>query len=247
MSHQPCFSGIPYTVRHSKRAKRVSVRVSARKGVELVLPSWVAPEYGHAFLASREEWVRAAWAKYAERRAHEERQPLLPEVVVRHFDERCFTVHFRLCDGGAGKLRENGDQLLLSCPSEPTGVVLLQRWLKEQARMLLVPLAREEAARFHLSFERVQVRLQRSRWGSCSARGTISLNAKLLFLPLELARYVVLHELAHIRHSDHSKDFWAYLTELEPRASSLDAQLDSAWQYVPRWADMAQDELQEII
>jgi predicted metal-dependent hydrolase len=83
----------------------------------------------------------------------------------------------------------------------------LQHWLKREARRHLpdwLALVAEDTGH---RYQRVSVRLQRSRWGSCSSRGTISLNAKLLMLP-RMRRYVLVHELCHTLHMNHSPAFW---------------------------------------
>ena len=75
---------------------------------------------------------------------------------------------------------------------------------------------RELAARHHLSVRRVTIRSQRSRWGSCSPRGTISLNWRLVQTPPWVRDYLVLHELAHLREMNHSRRFWAEVARLCP-------------------------------
>jgi predicted metal-dependent hydrolase len=81
----------------------------------------------------------------------------------------------------------------------------------------------------------VRVRNQNGRWGSCSPRGGISLNAKLLLLPRPLAQNVVLHELCHIRHRNHGPDFWAELRRLDPETDANEALLRRAWEGLPVW------------
>jgi predicted metal-dependent hydrolase len=77
---------------------------------------------------------------------------------------------------------------------------------------------------------------QRTRWGSCTAHGRVSLNCKLLFLPRELVRYVIAHELCHTLESNHSSRFWAHLRQFEPRSDALHGKMRDAWKLVPTWA-----------
>ena len=76
-----------------------------------------------------------------------------------------------------------------------------------------------------LTFNRVFVRHQKTRWGSCSHQNNISLNINLVRLPPELMDYIILHELVHTRIKDHSPRFWAALTEIVPNARRLDRTL----------------------
>ena len=84
----------------------------------------------------------------------------------------------------------------------------------------LVPRTLELAQQHLLRVTRVTVRNQRSRWGSCSARGTISLNWRLIQTPLFVRDYIILHELMHLRRMDHSPQFWAHVAEACPEYES---------------------------
>lgn len=129
--------------------------------------------------------------------------------------------------GGVIELRGSGDhaqwrQLLLS-------------WLRCRAHEALAQRLATEAARCGFQFSAVRVRCQRTRWGSCSTRGVISLNLALLFQPEDVVRYLLCHELAHTRHMDHSTRFWQCVEQCEPRWRELDAALCSGWRNVPAW------------
>jgi predicted metal-dependent hydrolase len=81
----------------------------------------------------------------------------------------------------------------------------------------------------------VQVRLQRTRWGSCSNSGTVSLNAALLFLEPPLVRYLFVHELCHLIALNHSRRFWSAVARYEPDHEALDRRLTAAWSEIPLW------------
>jgi predicted metal-dependent hydrolase len=95
----------------------------------------------------------------------------------------------------------------------------------------------EQLAREHgFSFASMQVRFQKSRWGSCSSKGRISLNVCLIFLPELLVRYILLHELCHTRQMNHSAAFWKLVLTADPDALSKNRAMREAWKYVPGWA-----------
>jgi predicted metal-dependent hydrolase len=77
------------------------------------------------------------------------------------------------------------------------------------ARELVSMLAEEEAERIGVAYQRIRIGGQRTLWGSCSPRGTLSFNWRLVLAPLEVLDYVVVHELCHLRVPDHSRPFWA--------------------------------------
>jgi predicted metal-dependent hydrolase len=85
---------------------------------------------------------------------------------------------------------------------------------RKEARKILVKKLRQLAKKHGFSFNKVSIRNQKTRWGSCSCKNDISLNMKLVRLPDELIDYVILHELVHTRIKDHSSVFWAELDNL---------------------------------
>ncbi|MBN2707256.1 MAG: DUF45 domain-containing protein [Deltaproteobacteria bacterium] len=96
----------------------------------------------------------------------------------------------------------------------------------EAARRRLTRRCQELAARHQLHFKRLSFRRQKSRWGSCSSGGNLSLNLKLALLPERLSDLVVLHELAHLRIKNHGPEFHRLLEELCPGARELDRELN---------------------
>ncbi|OBS08762.1 hypothetical protein Thpro_023012 [Acidihalobacter prosperus] len=116
---------------------------------------------------------------------------------------------------------------------------LLSAWLRKRARTVLHPLLSAQAKSMGLRHGRLSVRLQRSRWGSCNRHGDISLNAKLLLLSPALMRHVVIHELAHIRHLDHSPAFWAVVAEADPAWREHRRALYRAAAMLPGWLERA--------
>jgi predicted metal-dependent hydrolase len=117
--------------------------------------------------------------------------------------------------------------------------VLLRAWLLDEAREHLKPWLMREAAVMGRAPKRVQVRLQRTRWGSCSGQGNISLNASALFLDPAVVRYLLIHELCHLFSLDHSRRFWRHVERFEPNCRALDRRLANAWTEVPLWVASA--------
>ncbi len=88
--------------------------------------------------------------------------------------------------------------------------------LRARASVELPALARALAPAVDASFRSVTIRSQRTRWGSCSAKGALSFNCLLMLAPEEVRRYVVAHELCHLRHMNHSPAFWAEVARVMP-------------------------------
>jgi len=100
----------------------------------------------------------------------------------------------------------------------------------------LPPWLESLAASHGFHFGRAAVRLQRTRWGSYSRRGTVSLNARLLLLPPELTEYVMVHELCHSLHLAHSSRFWSLVRQHDPHCDRHRRELRMAGRSLPAWA-----------
>ncbi len=120
-------------------------------------------------------------------------------------------------------------------PDERSARQQLRRWLKRAAYERLAPRLLQLADELGYSISRVSIRCQRTRWGSCSTRGTVSLNCSLVFLRWEVVRYLFVHELAHTRHMNHSASFWRLVEKIEPDYRRLDRELLAGWRTVPGW------------
>ena len=97
---------------------------------------------------------------------------------------------------------------------DPTAVV--ESEARAAARELVSTLARDEAKHIGVRYHRIRIGGQRTRWGSCSSRGTLSFNWRLVLAPVEVLDYVVVHELCHLRVPNHSRRFWALVERHRP-------------------------------
>ncbi len=229
-----------YTVRESPRARRVILKVSAGKGVEVVVPRGFNRGKIPGIIMERREWIAGAIERVKDREPPSgPAAPLLPQSIGFPSVDGFVTVRYTAAEGARLRLltRDDSGIELIGATDDLAGCrSLLHLWLRDQGRRRLIPWIETIAAQTGLSFKRVQIRSQRSRWGSCSSRGTISLNQKLLFLPAELVRYIFIHELCHTVHLNHSSGFWSLVARFEPDWETLDAEMNGAGKYVPPWA-----------
>ena len=84
------------------------------------------------------------------------------------------------------------------------------------ARELVSALAEEEAKELGVAYQRIRIGNQRTLWGSCSPRGVLSFNWRLVLAPFEVLDYVVVHEVCHLRFLDHSQRFWQFVESRRP-------------------------------
>ena len=221
-------------VRFSQRARRVAVRVATAGDVELVVPRGMSESRARAFLHSRRQWVSTQVERCRAMAVPEQDFP--PRQIVLPAIGESWSLHH---SGGNGlpRIRVTGDGLL-RLSGEGTREQWqgrLLRWLVKRAHERVEPLLQELAGHFGFSCTSLKVRRQRTRWGSCSSKGIITINVALLFQSPEVLRYLLLHELSHTRHMNHSARFWRCVAECEPGYRALDAQLRHGWLKAPHW------------
>lgn len=226
-----------WSVRQSARARRLSVRVFRNGGVEIVVPPRTSPHRVSAFVSEHREWIE----RQRKRAVPQIDWPLPPTVLsltALGEDWHCSVV----TGAGAVRVREMQDGVLqirgatADLENERENVrKMLLRWLVRHAGERFEQPLRELAAAMKLKAGKLQIRCQRTRWGSCSRRATVSLNVCLLFQRPEVLRYLMVHELSHLRHMNHSARFWAEVARHEANWKALDRELQQGWRRVPAW------------
>jgi predicted metal-dependent hydrolase len=227
----------PWKVRVSRRARRLSVRVYPGGRVEVVVPPGASAATVQRFVGVHREWIdrrvedlSTAGGPVDERRPASIHLPAIDRRYAVEY-EHSATPPMRAA------LTEGGAVLRMRGPLHDDAAVsgALRQWLAGVAYDELGRKLSGIAAGSGVHFSRVQIRRQRTRWGSCSATGTISLNVCLMFLSPAVVRYLLVHELCHTRHMNHSQRFWSLVERHEPDYRRLDRELLRGWQCVPGW------------
>ena len=211
------------------------VRVFHTGRVEVVVPARTSPRAIQTFLEQHRSWI--------ERKREEARlkavppAPFPPARIELPACRESWRVHL---SGGTGRadVAPGGEGLLVLTGDADNRQAVrqaLRSWLTERARLVLTPWLIDCARELGFQYQRILIRRQRTRWGSCSMRGTISLNCCLLFQPAPVVRYLMIHELAHTRHMNHSHHFWQCVARHCPEYRRLDRQLLEGWRSVPSW------------
>ena len=246
-------------VRESGRAKHVSIRISVVGEVEVVVPVGFDRAKLPGLLEQRQDWIEKTRSRLIDAAADtpEDWSVKKPETVSFRWqsDELAETAagevwRIKYLKGprdfptGSQRQRiqcipltnrrltvEGNIENISACQS------VLRKWLAHRATRDLSPWLRQLGFDLDLPCRRISVRGQKTRWASCSSQKDISLNYKLLFLPRPLVHYVLVHELCHTVHMNHSKDFWQLVGEKQPDYKQWDKQLKTGWRYVPRWVE----------
>lgn len=231
-----------YKVRESPKAKHVSLRMSVQGGLEVIIPQGFDQSRIPEILKNKQTWIEKTIG-----RLEEQRQQLalevshdLPEQLQLRAIGQIWQVQYYPTQASRITLTEKGKSLIIlrGCTqNEEACKSLLQQWLTHKAYQRLVPWLWSVSQELDLLFNKAAVRGQKTLWASCSQQKNISLNYKLLFLPPHLVRYVLIHELCHTIHLNHSSHFWDLVFKKEPEYKILDQELRKSSHYVPGWLE----------
>lgn len=202
---------MPIHYRRHPRARNYVLRLHRNNTVVVTIPRQGTRKFAREFVASRKSWLEKQWRILEAR--HLPPQDLRPGMEILLHGR---TATLEVCrQGQRWELRFGGERTALADPHGNLRPVLESR-LRCLAKSLLTARAAELAVKHGLKTQRVVVRNQKSRWGSCSHRGTISLNWRLIQLPPEVRDYIIVHELMHLRELNHSRRFWAEVERVCP-------------------------------
>ncbi len=241
-AHSWPVEGLPaFTVRRSTRASRARINVTPHDGVVVVVPDAWEEFDAAAAVRDRLDWITAAQAEFAPRRAAllADAADVLPVAVQFAATGESWPVVRIPTSASSVRAATTAGRIELrgAVDDAEGGLAALRRWLHARAVERLVPALSQLAEQTGARPVGVGVRGQRARWGGCSERGYITLNRALLFLPPDLVRAVMLHELAHLAHPNHSRAFWDHLAAIDPDVTSHRLRIASSWDHVPPWAD----------
>lgn len=224
-----------FKVRVHGGARRITLRIDREGAAIFTVPPQYDRSQLEALFVEQRTWVEQQRRLQAQVSARGRELPLL-------LDLRAVSTHFnviyrddgstqpRIRQGDAHTVVLCGDLERLGDPSR-----LLCEWLKRYARSELTRLVERRSSEVNLYPRGVSVRSQRTRWGSCSSSGRLSLNMRLLFLPVHLAELVIDHELCHLVHMNHSAAFWDLLELVHPQARLETKELKRVSDLVPAW------------
>jgi predicted metal-dependent hydrolase len=226
---------VPLHVRESRRARHLTLRMLPPHTLELVVPRGTRPADVAAFVSEHTPWIESARRELAAQYSAGWGRPERVELAAVG---QSLAVRYEHEPDARPICRIAGDALLVRTrdPAHARAEDLLRGWLIEQARFHLKPWIMREASAAGLKPASVQIRLQRTRWGSCSSSGSISLNAGVMFVAPRLVRYLMVHELCHMRALNHSRRYWRAVEQLEPDYLALDRELGESWEKIPLWA-----------
>lgn len=203
---------VPVLFVRNPRARRYVLRLRADSVARVTVPRGGSLQEARDFLLRQLPWLERQLTRLARFEAGPDPWRAGGTILFRGEEHP-----LRLETGEAGRhwLTFADQRIPTTSADAPTRPVLV-RHLWQLGWRELPPLTRAFAARHGLEVKRITVRNQRSRWGSCSRLGTISLNWRLVLMPAAVRDYVILHELMHLRQPNHSPRFWQEVAAVCP-------------------------------
>jgi predicted metal-dependent hydrolase len=181
------------------RARRMTLRFQPRKQVFVVTkPKRTSQKDIAEFVSAHIDWMkeqRTLYPKPGELRPGETLLFLGKNLILMHVEAA----------GVACKIED--DRLIVACRL-PRFERAVQRFLKQQAEVMMTALVHEKASAINKKIKTIRFRDTTSRWGSCARDGRLSFSWRIIMAPIETVDYIVAHEVAHLQHFNHSDRFW---------------------------------------
>lgn len=207
---------IPYVLKRSPRARHLRIEIRNGSGLTVVMPRNCRLEAVDEALAAKSRWILEKYDRYVAAVQPSHEGELKSGDTVPCLGRELRVVAWP-AGGAVGRVELKDDVLLVGLGSAQDGLApLVEGWYRVEARRVLGRKADEFARGMGVVYAGLSVRGQRTRWGSCSHRGTLSFNWRLLMAPEPVVDYVVIHEVAHLKEMNHTKRFWALVAERCP-------------------------------
>ena len=224
-----------FSLRRSKRAKRLIFKPSVRNGFEIVLPRFYDDNWVLKTVSKSKSNIEKSISEIKEARTE-----LKPLSIALPLTGNFWKVTYREVNAKESySITETSTTLTVP---EKTGDVFgtstaLQQWLHGKAMEYLPHYLHDLSIKLKLPYNKIQIKRQKTLWGSCSINGNINLNRNLMLMPTEVVDYVLHHELVHLKVLNHSSKFWQELERSFPNHKKGRMQLKYfESNKIPEWA-----------
>jgi len=197
-----------------QRRKTAAIVISEKQEIIIKVPYYMTDKQLKQFLAENENWIEQTAIKKKEHLEQSDWYITGKQLFMgKYWPIRIKTVY------GAAPMIIFNEELgfvLTTNGSEKDARGQMEKFYRNKAKEILPKLASEYAKDIGVNYEQITIRKQATRWGSCSSKGNLSFNMKIMCAPLEAIKYVVLHEVVHLKHFDHSRAFWQEIERWMP-------------------------------
>ncbi len=225
----------PYTIKVSQRARSVRLQISKEAGLVITVPRGFNQKLVPDIIASKSDWIDKT-LKHVEK-LPPARESTLPKKLELKAINETWVVVYRTEPGSKIHIVEQVRGKVLFIAGKTTSKLSVHRqlkgWIKHRAAQVLPDWIERISRKTGLQYQKLTIRDQKTRWGSCSSLKNINLNMKLLFLPPHLVDYVIIHELCHTQVLSHSAAFWKLVYHYYPEHKEARKQIRQLSREIP--------------
>jgi len=211
---------LKYILTRSSR-KTIGITIEKNGLVKVTSPARVSESYINQLMQKKAPWIQRKLVELETRVAKTSKAKVFEEGESFSYLGKDFNLKlFRSSNLKKSTVRLDGQNLVITLPYNFEVERLknvLKLWYVEQFKLVIEERVKHYSAIIGVFPQKITIREQKTRWGSCSARGNINLNWKLIMASLEVLDYVVIHELCHMREMNHSKKFWKLVEGVFPK------------------------------
>jgi predicted metal-dependent hydrolase len=209
---------VKYTHKVHHRSRSLKLKVETNGEVVVVTPPRIPVSKIEAFVQQHLSWIERIQSTLAHRQHLTHDTETVSLFGKQYIKKVAFESENRV------GVRVDGDAVIINLipkPNQTKGSATevashLERFIKSTAEKYLIPRTHQLAQKMQISFNRISLRQQKSRWGSCSSQGNLNFNWRLVHYPTAVIDYVIIHELAHRREMNHSAAFWQIVRQYDP-------------------------------
>jgi predicted metal-dependent hydrolase len=222
-----------YTIKKHPLTRRVKLKASQQKGLELIVPMRFNIKHIPSILLENKAWIQKQLAALQIQPSEKE----LPDSIILTALNQTWKVFYIESSEKLKIIARPHQEIVLlgNINNRENCKKLLIAWVKAYAKIHLTEKLKNISEQIKLPYKKVTVRDQQTRWGSCTIGKHISLNYKLLFLPSHLATHILIHELCHTVYLDHSEKFWQLVEKFDSDFATHRRLMRKGEQFVPTW------------
>src|SRR4030042_6011968 len=208
---------VSYTLKRSARARCARLEIRQATGLTIVIPKSYNITHISELLRKKKRWILNNLARYSRARAPATAKELKNGDFIPYLGRELKLIT-QQNEGNAISAKLERNKLIISLGNKNSKLeLILEQWYRMQADQLIKEKAAKLSTEFGLNYNRVTIRGQKSRWGSCAPKGNLGFNWKLVMTPEPVIDYVITHELFHLKEMNHTKRFWKLVAEHCPR------------------------------
>ncbi len=208
---------VAYSLKTSTRAKNLRLQVSLEKGLVIIVPEGFDSGTMNIYLQEKQDWILAKLDHYARLKGDLAASKRFGWHVFYQGKEHRVEVR-KVGPTVADTIEVTAGRVIITLGEgrEKDPAAVLEHWMRSRARVLINQRIEAINEVLKLPFNRVTIKGQKTRWGSCSSLGNLNFNWRLIMAPLPVLDYIVIHELLHLIEPNHSKKFWALVGSVCP-------------------------------